>query len=61
MTLTSEMDFYLEQNRAFVAAVKTGRQELVLGDYSEAAETLEVTLAANDSAVAKQTITITSA
>lgn len=61
VTLTSEMDFYLEQNRAFVAAVKTGRQELVLGDYSEAAATLEVTLAANDSAVAKQTITITSA
>ncbi|NOU75108.1 gfo/Idh/MocA family oxidoreductase [Paenibacillus sp. LMG 31458] len=60
VTLTSEMDFYLEQNRAFVAAVKTGRQELVLGDYSEAAATLEVTLAANDSAVAKQTIKITS-
>ncbi|MEC0232708.1 Gfo/Idh/MocA family protein [Paenibacillus alba] len=56
VTLTSEMDFYLEQNRAFVAAVKSGRQDLVLGDFSEAAATLEATLAANESAVAKKTI-----
>ncbi|UKS24685.1 Gfo/Idh/MocA family oxidoreductase [Paenibacillus sp. HWE-109] len=58
ITVTSEMDFYLEQNRAFVAAVKSGRQELVLGDYSEAAVTLEVTLAANESAEAKRRIVI---
>lgn len=56
VTESSDIDFYLEQDRAFVEAVRTGRQELVLGDYSEAVATLEVTLAANDSAAERRTV-----
>ncbi|GIP35181.1 Gfo/Idh/MocA family protein [Paenibacillus sp. J2TS4] len=47
---TTDVDFVFEQDRAFVEAVRTGRRELVLGDYSEAVATLAATLAANESA-----------
>ncbi|MEF3305778.1 Gfo/Idh/MocA family protein [Paenibacillus sp. GYB003] len=40
-----ETDFYLEQDRAFIEAIRTGRQELVLGSFAEAVETLGATLA----------------
>lgn len=43
-------DFYLEQDRTFIEAVRTGNQKLVLGGYDEAIATLEVTLAFNRSA-----------
>ncbi|GIQ62015.1 hypothetical protein PACILC2_05830 [Paenibacillus cisolokensis] len=43
-------DFYFEQDRAFVEAVRTGRQELVRCGFDDALATLEVTLAANESA-----------
>lgn len=43
-------EYILEQDRAFIEAVRTGNQNLVLCDYSDAAATLEVTLAANKSA-----------
>lgn len=51
-------DFYMEQNRAFVEAVRTGRQELVLGSYAEAVATLAVTLAFNESAEKQSSITV---
>jgi len=51
-------DFYLEQDRAFIEAVRTGRQELVLGGYDEAVATLEATLAANESAATGRAVTI---
>lgn len=55
---TFSTDFYLEQDRAFIEAVRTGRQELVLGDYAEAVETLAATLAFNKSAEAGRTVVI---
>ncbi len=39
-----------EENRAFIEAVKTGDRSLVLSDYADAARTLAVTLACNESA-----------
>lgn len=51
-------DFYLKQNRAFIEAVRTGRQELVLCGYDEAVATLEATLAANESAETGRAVTI---
>ncbi|RKN75994.1 Gfo/Idh/MocA family protein [Paenibacillus ginsengarvi] len=39
-----ETDFYLEQDRAFIEAVRTGRQELVLGSFADAVDTLEATI-----------------
>ncbi|WP_214628415.1 Gfo/Idh/MocA family protein [Paenibacillus agaridevorans] len=50
ITEVSRDDFYYLQNKAFVEAVAAKRQDLVLGDYAEAVETLRVTLAANESA-----------
>src|SRR5690606_34743266 len=41
LTETCDTDFYLEQNRAFIEAVRTGNQNLVLGSYAEAVATLE--------------------
>jgi myo-inositol 2-dehydrogenase/D-chiro-inositol 1-dehydrogenase len=53
-----DTNFYLEQNRAFIEAVRTGRQELVLCGYDEAVATLEATLAFNESAETGQIIRI---
>lgn len=53
-----ETSFYLEQDRAFVEAVRTGRQELVLGSYAEAVATLEATLAFNEAAEKSGTVAI---
>lgn len=50
VTITSKVDFYYEQNKAFIEAVRTKQQQLILCDYSDAAVTLAVTLAANESA-----------
>ncbi|MGI2298045.1 Gfo/Idh/MocA family protein [Paenibacillus sp. GXUN7292] len=50
ITDTCSTDFYVAQNHAFVEAVRTGKQELVLGSYAEAAATLALTLAFNESA-----------
>ncbi|KIL40573.1 oxidoreductase [Gordoniibacillus kamchatkensis] len=50
VTYTSKVDFYREQDNAFVEALKSGRPELILSPYEDAMKTLEVTLAANDSA-----------
>lgn len=43
-------NFYETQDRAFLEAVRTGNQSLVLAPYDEGARTLAVTLAANESA-----------
>lgn len=50
ITDTCTTDFYAAQNSAFIEAVRTGRQELVLGNYTEAAATLAVTLSFNEAA-----------
>lgn len=50
LTEKCETDMYLEQDRAFVEAVRTGRQELVLCGFEEAVTTLHTTLAFNESA-----------
>lgn len=46
----SRMNYYQEQDRKFIEAVRAGSQEYVLGNYTEALQTLAVTLAANESA-----------
>lgn len=43
-------DFYKQQDDAFIQAVATGDRSLILAPYEDAAYTLEVTLAANESA-----------
>lgn len=58
LTETCETDFYLEQNRAFVEAVRTGRQELVRGSYAEAVMTLAATLSFNESAEKKSGVAV---
>lgn len=59
-TVKSDVDYYLEQDKAFLEAIRTGRRERVLCDYSEAAKTLAVTLAANLSAETGKPITVAS-
>jgi predicted dehydrogenase len=58
ITIKSKMDFYLEQNRSFVEAVRTNRQDLVLCSYDEAVATLAVTLAVNESADQRKTVSV---
>lgn len=49
-------DFYQSQDDAFIQAVKTGDRSLILAPYAEALRTLEVTLAANESAKTGQPV-----
>ncbi|MEJ8548308.1 Gfo/Idh/MocA family protein [Brevibacillus borstelensis] len=49
-TIESGIDMYLEQDRAFITAILTGDRSLILSPYESASKTLEVTLAANQSA-----------
>lgn len=58
ITEKSSTEYYYEQDKAFIEAVRTGRQELVLADYSEAAATLAVTLAANESAASRTSVAV---
>jgi predicted dehydrogenase len=58
ITEKCKLQYYYEQDKAFIEAVRTGRQELVLCDYTEAAKTLAVTLAANESAAARKTVVL---
>lgn len=44
-------DYYLDEDKAFIAAVKSGNPAGVMSPYSDALKTLAVTLAANRSAV----------
>lgn len=52
----SKLDFYGEQDRAFIDAVRFSKKELVLAPYEEAVKTLAVTLAANTSSKTGQAI-----
>ncbi|WP_409343057.1 Gfo/Idh/MocA family protein [Paenibacillus sp. MBLB4367] len=54
VTELSRMDFYMEQDRRFIDAVQSRSQEMVLGSYTDALETLAVTLAANESAAVRK-------
>ncbi|MDF2716756.1 MAG: oxidoreductase [Paenibacillus sp.] len=54
----SQTDVVLEQDRAFVEAVRTGRQSLVLCGYDDAISTLEATVAANESMEAGRTVVL---
>lgn len=57
--LRGKSDFYKVQDDAFIRAVATGDQSLILAPYEEAMHTLEVTLAANESAQSGFPVTIT--
>ncbi|UCH33064.1 MAG: Gfo/Idh/MocA family oxidoreductase [Armatimonadota bacterium] len=46
------------ENRAFIDAVKSGKREGVLSDYSDAVKTLAVTLAANRSAATGEPVEV---
>ncbi|MBS4220423.1 Gfo/Idh/MocA family oxidoreductase [Bacillus sp. FJAT-49711] len=48
-TYDSEVDFYEVQDRAFIEAVRTNNQDLILASYEDGLKTLAVTLAANQS------------
>lgn len=48
-TYKSNVDFYEEQDRTFIEAVKTNNQDLLLADYEDGLKTLAVSLAANHS------------
>ncbi|MEC0371609.1 Gfo/Idh/MocA family protein [Paenibacillus chibensis] len=54
--LRGKGDFYQMQDDAFIRAVETGDRSLILADYTQALRTLEVTLAANESAKTGQPV-----
>ncbi|WP_326160899.1 Gfo/Idh/MocA family oxidoreductase [Neobacillus niacini] len=47
---------YIEENKIFLEAVKTGNIEKILSDYKDSLKTYQVTLAANQSAMSGQPI-----
>ena len=49
-TLSFSDNAYLEEDRAFLEAIQTGDRSKIRSDYSDAVKTLQVTLAANESA-----------
>jgi len=55
-TYESKVDFYEVQDRAFIEAVRTNNQELILASYEEGLKTLALTLAANQSNLEEKTI-----
>ncbi len=57
-TYKSQVNFYKEQDDAFIQAIVTGDHSFILAPYEEALKTLEVTLAANDSAKWGRPVTI---
>ncbi|MEH7306514.1 Gfo/Idh/MocA family protein [Neobacillus drentensis] len=50
VSFESKIDFYKEQDHAFIEAIRLNKKELILSPYSDAVKTLAVTLAANHSA-----------
>ncbi|MCQ6559811.1 Gfo/Idh/MocA family protein [Paenibacillus mendelii] len=50
-TMTSTMEPYFEQCKTFIDAIARNTQESILSSYSDAARTLAVTLAANQSSL----------
>lgn len=57
-TYQSNVDFYEVQDRAFIEAVKTKNQTLILSSYEDGLKTLAITLAANHSDEIRQTVLI---
>jgi predicted dehydrogenase len=55
-TYKSDVNMYLEQDKALIEAIITGNRSLILAPYEEALKTLEVTLAANESAKSGQSV-----
>ncbi|MET3287841.1 UNVERIFIED_CONTAM: putative dehydrogenase [Brevibacillus sp. OAP136] len=55
---SSTLDFYLAQDVAFIRAVATGDETLILAPYAQALQTLKVTLAANESAKSGSPVTL---
>ncbi|MBA9026666.1 Gfo/Idh/MocA family protein [Peribacillus huizhouensis] len=55
-TFKSKVDFYKEQDDAFIEAVRLNRRDLLLAPYEEAVKTLAATLAANTSSETGQAI-----
>ncbi|MFD2114688.1 Gfo/Idh/MocA family protein [Paenibacillus yanchengensis] len=55
---TYQTDYYAEQSKAFVAAVRANNQRLVLGSYGDAADTLAATLAFNQAAEQREPVKI---
>lgn len=58
LTQTSNLDCYREQNRTFVEAVRSGRQEKILCSYADGIRTLAVSLAANQSAAERRAVAL---
>ncbi|UVI31080.1 Gfo/Idh/MocA family protein [Paenibacillus spongiae] len=58
LTEVLDVDFYYEQDKAFIEAIRTNQPGLLLGDFSDAADTLAVTLAANESAASGKSVAI---
>ncbi|MGC4376669.1 Gfo/Idh/MocA family oxidoreductase [Fictibacillus sp. Mic-4] len=59
-TYKSGIDFYAAQDRAFIEAVQTKNQDLVLASYEDGVKTLAVTLAANESQKSGQAVSLSS-
>ena len=57
-TYTSKVDFYEEQDRAFIEGVRTNNQDLILASYDEGLKTLVTSLAANRSNKIDKTVYI---
>jgi len=49
VTYKSKVDFYEEQDKAFIQAIVTSNENLILSNYENGLKTLSVTLAANES------------
>lgn len=54
--IRSNVDPYLEEDRVFIEAVKTGNTSRIKSDFEDAVKTLKVTIAANESAMMGKTV-----
>lgn len=58
--IVSRKNYYEEQDKQFIRAILSGRQDQILCSYSEALKTLAVTMAANRSAEIRKPIRLSS-
>jgi len=58
VTYKSKVDFYEEQDNAFIEAILTNNEELILSNYENGLKTLSVSLAANESNITGKAIEI---
>jgi len=54
----SQLDFYLEEEKVFIDAVRSGDTSKIRSRFPDAVKTLELTLAANESASQKKAVNI---